>query len=418
MTVQVSKLANGLTVASDHMAHVETATLGVWVAAGTRNERPEVNGVAHLLEHMAFKGTERRSAQAIAEEIEAVGGQLNAYTSRENTAFYVRVLKQDLALAVDLLADILQHSVFDETELGRERDVVLQEIGQACDTPDDIVFDHFQQTAFPEQPLGWPVLGTAGIVAAMPRQALIDYMAESYAASRMVLSAAGNVTHQALVELADAAFGRLASARRGTVVAARYRGGDYREDRDLEQVHLVMGFDSVAYDDPDYYALTVLSMLFGGGMSSRLFQELREKRGLVYNVHSFSSAYVDGGLFGIYAGTGSRQLAELVPVICEEIGKLGEAVSAEEVDRARTQVKAGLLMAQESTGARCEQLAQQIRVYGRPQPLAELGARLDAVDGAAVTRLARRLGASRLTCAAMGPLAELEPYDAIAARLG
>jgi len=330
----------------------------------------------------------------------------------------VRVLKQDLALAVDLLADILQHSVFDETELGRERDVVLQEIGQACDTPDDIVFDHFQQTAFPEQPLGWPVLGTAGIVAAMPRQALIDYMAESYAASRMVLSAAGNVTHQALVELADAAFGRLASARRGTVVAARYRGGDYREDRDLEQVHLVMGFDGVAYDDPDYYALTVLSMLFGGGMSSRLFQELREKRGLVYNVHSFSSAYVDGGLFGIYAGTGSRQLAELVPVICEEIGKLGEAVSAEEVDRARTQVKAGLLMAQESTGARCEQLAQQIRVYGRPQPLAELGARLDAVDGAAVTRLARRLGASRLTCAAMGPLAELEPYDAIAARLG
>jgi len=418
VTVQVSKLANGLTVASDHMAHVETATLGVWVAAGTRNERPEVNGVAHLLEHMAFKGTERRSAQAIAEEIEAVGGQLNAYTSRENTAFYVRVLKQDLALAVDLLADILQHSVFDETELGRERDVVLQEIGQACDTPDDIVFDHFQQTAFPEQPLGWPVLGTAGIVAAMPRQALIDYMAESYAASRMVLSAAGNVTHQALVELADAAFGRLASARRGTVVAARYRGGDYREDRDLEQVHLVIDFDGVAYDDPDYYALTVLSMLFGGGMSSRLFQELREKRGLVYNVHSFSSAYVDGGLFGIYAGTGSRQLAELVPVICEEIGKLGEAVSAEEVDRARTQVKAGLLMAQESTGARCEQLAQQIRVYGRPQPLAELGARLDAVDGAAVTRLARRLGASRLTCAAMGPLAELEPYDAIAARLG
>jgi len=418
MTVRTSTLANGLTVATDAMPQVETAAIGVWVNAGTRNERPEINGIAHLLEHMAFKGTARRSAARIAEEIEAVGGHLNAYTSRESTAYYARVLKEDVPLAVDILADILQNSTFDEDELARERAVVLQEIGQAHDTPDDVIFDHFQATAFPEQPMGRPVLGTAEIVGAMPRTALVDYLGEHYRAPRMVLVAAGAVDHDAIVTLAEAAFATLGTEADDGREPARYAGGDYREHRDLEQVHLLFGFKGISYDDPDYYAVSVLSTLFGGGMSSRLFQEVREKRGLVYSIYSFASSYLDDGLFGVYAGTGTDQLGELVPVICNEFSALTGSVGDDELHRARTQLRAGLMMARESTGARCEQLAQQLQVYGRPVPTEEIVEKIDAVDAAAITGLAERLISGRMVVAAVGPTDGLESYDAIAHRLG
>lgn len=417
MTVRVSRLANGMTVATDRMPEVETAAVGVWVAAGARNERPEINGIAHLLEHMAFKGTRRRSALAIAEEIEAVGGHLNAYTSRESTAYYVRILKDDMRLAVDLLADILQHSVFDETELRRERDVVLQEIGQANDTPDDIVFDHFQAAAFPEQPLGRPVLGTAESVGALPRAALFDYMAAHYHGPHMVLAAAGHVDHDALLALAEEAFSELPATVDNGPVPARYAGGAHVELRELEQVHVLFGFRGVSFTDPEHDALAVLSTLFGGGMSSRLFREVREKRGLVYSIYSFHTSYTDDGLFGIYAGTGPERVDALVPVICDEIGKLARAVDEEEVARARIQLKAGHAMARESTSSRCEQLAQQIHAFGRPLSTEEIVARIEAVDGSAVTALARRLAASRLTYAAMGPTKGIPTYDSVRARL-
>ncbi len=417
MTVHVSTLANGMTVATDPMPQVETAALGVWVAAGTRNERPEINGIAHLLEHMAFKGTERRTAAAIAEEIEAVGGHLNAYTSREHTAYYVRVLKEDVPLAVDLLADILQHSVFDEDELARERAVILQEIGQAQDTPDDIIFDHFQAIAYPDQPMGRPVLGDAQVIRGMPRSAIIEYLSENYRAPRMILTAAGAIDHQDLHARAEVAFSDLGAAGGDGREPARYVGGDHRADRELEQVHLLLGFRGVPFDAPDYYALAVLSTLFGGGMSSRLFQEVRENRGLVYSIYSFTNSYSDDGLFGIYAGTGPAELGELIPVICSETTKLTERVTDEEVARARTQLKAGLLMARESTGARCEQLAQQMLVYGRAVPAEEIVEKIEAVDGAAITALARKLLAERPTLAAIGPTAGLAPFDTIAAQL-
>ncbi|HXA72502.1 MAG TPA: pitrilysin family protein, partial [Stellaceae bacterium] len=304
MVVRVSRLANGMRVVTDSMDTVETASIGVWVGVGTRHEPAEINGVAHMLEHMAFKGTERRSSLAIAKEIEAVGGHVNAYTSREQTAYYAKVLAGDVPLALDILSDILQHSVFDAAELERERQVILQEIGQAEDTPDDIVFDYFQECAFPDQGMGRPVLGRAEIIRRLDRGTIADYMHRHYGAAGMVLAAAGKLDHDQVVSLAERLFTALPEVAVARAEAPRYKGGDLRKVRDLEQVHVVLGFPGLAFNDPDYHALSVLSAALGGGMSSRLFQEIREKRGLVYSIYSFIHAYSDSGLFGIYAGTG------------------------------------------------------------------------------------------------------------------
>lgn len=417
MTVEVTRLENGLTIASDRIDGVETAALGAWVGVGTRHEAPEVNGVAHLLEHMAFKGTARRSAQDIAEEIEAVGGHLNAYTSRENTAYYARVLADDVPLAVDIIADILQHPSFDEDELVREREVVLQEIGQAHDTPDDIVFDHFQETAYPGQALGRPVLGRAEVVRGLGRDTLVDYLARHYRGPNLVIAAAGRVDHDRFVALAGEAFGGLPAEAERRDQEAHYTGGEYREDRALEQVHLVIGLPAVGIRDPQYYTLSVLSTLFGGGMSSRLFQEVREKRGLVYSIYSFTAAFTDGGVFGIYAGTGAGQVGELVPLVGGELRRLAEDAEAAEVARAKAQLKASILMGRESTGARCEQLAQQLLIYGRPLPVEEIVAKIDAIDVAAVRDLAARLATGSPTLASLGPLNGARPFEDLARAL-
>ncbi len=418
MSTRVSTLGSGLRVVSDPMDTVETVSVGVWVAVGTRYERPEVNGVSHLLEHMVFKGTERRSAVAIAEEIEAVGGYLNAYTAREHTAYYAKILKEDLALGMDIIADIVQYAVLAPDELARERAVILQEINQAHDTPDDVVFDHFQEAAFPGQSLGRPVLGSTDSVRDMGRDTIIDYMRAHYSAPRMVVAAAGRVDHEALVALAETGFEGLPDGDEAPRHAARYVGGEVREDRDLEQVHVVLGFQGVSHKDPDFYAVSVLSTLLGGGMSSRLFQEVREKRGLVYSIYTFLSCYTDTGLFGIYAGTGEKETEELIPLICDEIAKVCDDVTEEEVARARAQLKAGILMSLESTSSRCEQLARQMMVFGRPLSVAEIVDKIEAVDVDAVKRVARRITAGKPTFAALGPLGRMESYDRVAERLG
>lgn len=417
MSIEVTRLPSGLTVATDSMP-TATVSLGAWIGAGTRHETAELNGIAHLLEHMAFKGTERRSAQDIAEEIEAVGGHLNAYTSRENTAFYAKVLAEDAPLALDIVSDILQHPTFLEEELERERAVVLQEIGQAYDTPDDIVFDYFQETAYPSQALGRPVLGESHTVGGLGRTALWDYLHGHYGPQQMVVAAAGQIEHDRFVEMVAAAFAHENFSSNGATDVADYRGGDRREKRDLEQIHLLLGFDGVGYLDDDYYVLSALSTLFGGGMSSRLFQEVREKRGLVYSVYSFHSAFLDGGLFGIYAGTGTQEIRELVPVVCDELTKLTKGVSEEELERARAQLRASLLMSRESSSARAEQIAQQLLIYGRPVPVDEVLAKIAAVTAADIQRVAVRLLKSAPTVTAIGPLAHLESAERIVARLG
>ena len=418
MSVRVTTLSNGLRIATDTMEGIETVSVGVYIGVGTRQERAEANGVAHLLEHMAFKGTTTRTAWRIAEEIEAVGGQMNAHTGREQTAYYIKVLKDDLPLAVELLADILQRSIFDPEEFERERGVILQELGQAVDTPDDMIFDHFQETAYPRQALGRPVLGRAGIIETLPRAALIDFQLRHYGARNMVVVASGRVDHEMLVDLVARAFTEVPSEADDSYEPADYAGGEFRDNKELEQVHFVLGFPGVAYRDPAYYAAAVFSTLLGGGMSSRLFQELREKRGLCYAISSFSGSYIDSGIFGIYTGTGESEVAELVPVLLDQLGGVLEPAPEDEVRRARVQMKAGLLMSLESTNARMDALGSQLLTYGRPLPPSEIAQQIDAVTPEAVARIARRILAGRPTLAAMGPLRKLASLDEIAARFG
>ncbi|WP_085784685.1 M16 family metallopeptidase [Candidatus Nucleicultrix amoebiphila] len=418
MTTRISTLANGLKIVTDTLDSVETAAIGVWVNVGTRNEKTEINGISHFLEHMAFKGTTKHSAKQIAERIESLGGHLNAYTSRESTAYYARILAENLPTAVDTLADILQFSVFNSDELERERAVILQEIGQTYDTPDDIIFDYFQGTAFPDQPLGRPILGSIEVVNSLTRETIKDYMQHAYAASRMTLVAAGKVDHDALVAMAEEKFQHLPHESIVEVAPAKYVGNDFRQARELEQVHVVLGFPGVALGGHDYYTAAVLSTLFGGGMSSRLFQEVREKRGLVYSICAFASSYSDAGLFGVYAGTGANEVKELIPVVIDEINRLPDSLKEEEVQRAKVQLKAGLMMALESTSARSEQLANQMTVYGRPLAIAEIIDRIEAVNVQNAAALARSIFANKPTFAALGPIQNVESYDCIQTRLG
>ncbi len=415
--VEITTLPSGLTVLTERMDRVETVSFGAYIGAGTRHETAAENGVAHFLEHMAFKGTSSRSAVDIAEAVEDVGGHINAYTSREQTAYYVKMLKEDLGLGVDIIGDILCHSTFDPEELERERGVILQEIGQANDTPDDIIFDHFQSAAYPGQPMGRPVLGTETIIRDMRREALPGFMSAHYTPENMVIAASGNLRHAQVVELVAQHFADLPKAARHEPMPADYTGGEYREDRDLDQAHLVLGFSAPGYGEPDYYPSMLLSTLLGGGMSSRLFQEIREKRGLVYSIYSFTAPARDGGLFGIYAGTGESEAAELMPVTLEELGKVQHQVTSVELRRAKAQLKAGLLMSLESTGSRCEQLARQWQIFGRVIPAAETVAKIEAVTEADIHAAAAKIFRQRPTIATIGPIAQVPKLSAIADRL-
>jgi predicted Zn-dependent peptidase len=415
--VSITTLPSGLTVLTERMERVETVSFGAYIGAGTRHETAAENGVAHFLEHMAFKGTANRSAVDIAEAIEDVGGHINAYTSREQTAYYVKLLKEDLPLGVDIIGDILCHSSFDADELERERGVILQEIGQANDTPDDIVFDHFQSAAYPSQPMGRPVLGTEQIIRNMKRDALPGFMGQHYTPENMVVAACGNLEHDRVVELVARHFADLPTSNLEQPMPADYTGGEFREMRALDQAHIVLGFSAPGYGEPDYYPSMLLSTLLGGGMSSRLFQEIREKRGLVYSIYSFTAPAADGGLFGIYAGTGESEAAELMPVTLEELAKVQHHVTAAELNRARAQLKAGLLMSLESTGSRCEQVARQWQIFGRIIPASETVAKIEAVTAADIQAVAAKIFRTRPTLATIGPIGQVPKLSNIIDRL-
>ncbi len=413
MSVNITTLPNGLKVITDRMESVETVALGAWVNVGTRHETADVNGISHLLEHMAFKGTARRSAQQIAEEMDSVGGHLNAYTSRDHTAYFAKVLKDDAALATDVIADILLNSTMDPDELEREKQVIVQEISQVNDTPDDIIFDQFQMQAYPDQPMGWPVLGSEDLVRSVTSAQLKSYLHEHYAASDTVVAASGNIDHDAFVKVVERTFKGYRDTATIKTVSSTYKGGEYREERDLEQVHLVLGFPGVAYSDQDYYNIGALSVLMGEGMSSRLFQEIREKRGLAYSVFSSTQSFSDTGLFTIYTGTAPDEVKTLIPVLCEEIRKAAGTITAEETKRAKAQIKSGLLMSLESPSNRCSQRARQLVVYGRPMNAPELIERVEAIDTNSIRAAAERIFRGEPTLAAIGPLSSLPPLSEI-----
>lgn len=419
MSVEVTRLASGPTVVTHQMDHVESVAVGIWVGVGSRAETEQEHGIAHLLEHMAFKGTPRRSAIAIAEEIEAVGGELNASTSVEMTNYYARALKDDLPLAMDILSDILVNSVFDEEELARERHVVVQEIGAALDTPEDLVYDFFSETAFPDQPIGRPILGTADSVRSMTRNALKGYLDNHYRGPSIVVSAAGAVDHASVVAMAEQGLAGLPAGKAATPLPARYRGGDKREVRDLQEAQILLGFPGRPFSSPDYYTAQVLATSLGGGMSSRLFQEVREKRGLCYSIYAFHWAFMDGGVFGIHAATGEGDVAELMPVILGEVERAAHDLSDIEIGRAKAQMRASLVMALESPVARAGQLARQILIHGRTFDIAELVEKVDSVSIEGVRRVAGAIFTSAMpTLAAIGPVGGLIRHDDLVGRLG
>jgi predicted Zn-dependent peptidase len=417
-TIRVTRLDNGLTIATDTMSSVHTATVGLWNNVGARHENKKINGVAHFLEHMVFKGTTTRSVTDIAKVIENAGGYLNAYTSNENTAYYARMMADDVALGLDVVSDLLLNPIFPEPELERERGVVLQEIGMYQDNPDSLVFHNAQTQAYGDTPLGWPILGTVDTIKTMPRQTLVDFIGNYYTPSTMVLAAAGNVNHDTLVEQAVKLFENVKPQPKPTFASAIYQGGDIRQDKnDLEQVHLVLGFPAPDYYSDDYYTAAVLGSILGDGMSSRLFQEIREKRGLVYSVQSFVESYADHGQFGVYAGTGPELVTELIPVLCDALQTAAGSFTYEEIARAKIQFRAQKLMSLESTSKRCEKLAQNILKFGRPIPMEETLAKIDAVDATKLDALAKQIFSGKPTFSALGPLGKLESYDAICARM-
>jgi len=415
MSVEVTRLPSGLVVVTDAMAHLETASLGVWIGCGSRDERSDEHGISHLLEHMAFKGTSRRSARQIAEEIEAVGGDINAATSVETTAYYARVLRADVPLALDVLSDILADPAFDPRELAVEQNVIVQEIGATEDTPDDLVFDHLQTTAFPNQPVGRSILGTRESVCSFNAARLRGYLARNYRAPDMVIAATGAVDNAMVVAEVERLFAPFTGPGAPTPEPARFGGGTYIETRELEQAHLALALEGVPQRDPTLYSLQVFSNILGGGMSSRLFQEVREARGLCYSIYSFHMPYTDTGFFGLYAGTDAAKASELMRVVIEQIADAAETITEAEIARAKAQMKAGLLMALESSSARAQQLANQILAYGRPIPLAELVGKIDAVTVESARAAGRALiGRSKPAIAALGPGHGLESAAAIA----
>jgi predicted Zn-dependent peptidase len=415
MSVEVTRLPTGLLVVTDAMPHLETASLGVWVGSGSRDERPDEHGISHLLEHMAFKGTSRRTARQIAEEIEAVGGDLNAATSIETTAYYARVLRANVPLALDVLSDILADPSFDSEELRREQNVIVQEIGAAEDAPDDLIWDKLQETAFADQPIGRSILGTPATVRSFDRARLAAYLSRNYRSSDMVVAAAGAIDHQAVVAEVERRFASFAGPRPPTSDPARFVGGSRIETRDLEQAHIALGMHGLPYRDPNLYSLQVFTNVLGGGMSSRLFQEVREQRGLCYAIYAFHAPYSDIGMFGLYAGTDAADVAELMRVVVGEINAAAETINEAEVARAKAQMKAGLLMALESSSARAEQLARQLFNWGRPVPLDELVEKIEAVTVESARAAGRALIArGRPAVAALGPGAGLETAATIA----
>ena len=418
MSVRSTTLDNGMIVLTDDMPHLESASLGIWVKAGSRSETKAEHGISHMLEHMAFKGTKTRNALQIAEAIENVGGDLNAATSVEHTGYFARVLKEDVVLAADILSDILQNSQFEQDELDREQQVIVQEIGAARDNPDDHVFDLFQSAAYPDQPIGRTILGTVESVNSFGPDNIRQYMDKNYVGEHMVICGAGNVDHDALVDIANDRFHALRASGAPQPEKAKYVGGEERLLSDHEQAHIVLGFEGRAYNSDGFYAAQILASILGGGMSSRLFQEVREKRGLCYSVYAFHWAFADSGIFGVAASTGEEEVADLMPVVIDELRKATETITDEEVIRVRNQIRAGLLMSLESPSSRAGQLARQQILWGRTIPLQETVERINRITADRVKHVARKIFSSgEASLAGIGPVARLPDFKSITAQL-
>jgi predicted Zn-dependent peptidase len=388
--VHKSTLSNGVRVLTEPMPQMVSATIGIWVENGSRYEQSEQNGVSHFIEHLLFKGTRRRSAARIAEEIDAVGGVLNAFTGKEYTCYYAKVLGEDVKMTTELLADIFLESVFAPEEIDRERQVVLQEISQAEDTPDDFIHDLFNLHFWQGHPLSLPICGSVETVNAIDRNLMLSFMADRYRAERVLIAAAGAIDHDRLVADCERLFGSIRGDGKHTELEVpRERVMVINHTKKLEQAHLCIGGPGLSQVAPLRYAAYLLNTALGGGMSSRLFQEVREKRGRVYSIYSFLSAFRDCGYFGIYAGTSPEWVDEVIEVSLNEIAKVArEGLRSDELARAKSQLKGNMLLGMESTDSRMNRLARNEIYFGRDIPLEEIANAIESVDNEQVIELA------------------------------
>ena len=417
-SVTIATLDSGLRIVTEAMPHLSTAAPGVWSAAGSRHEKPHEHGLAHLLEHMVFKGTKRRTARQIAEEIEAVGGDLNAETNVERTSYYVRLMGEDAPLALDLIADILTEPTFDPEELKREKGVILQEIGAYEDTPDDLVFDMVLEAAYANDPLGRRILGTPQSVKAQNAASMRGFLDRHYRAPDMVVAASGAVDHDAIVAEVAHRFAAFPKGAADAAEPAQWTGGEARQVKSLEQAHLALAFQGLSFRDPRHYALHVFSSLLGGGMSSRLFQELREERGLCYSVFSSMMPFSDTGALVLYGGTSGEDADEFMRVTADIMREAAEHPNETEVARARAQLKMSLMMALESPARRAEQMAQHVLAFGRVLSRQEMADAIDAIGVAEVRAAALSLFDAPPALAAIGPVRKLSSAEALRARMG
>ncbi len=414
---KLTTLDNGLRIVTHHMPAFESVTFGVWNNVGSRDEHEEINGTAHFLEHMAFKGTKTKSAKEIAEKVDNVGGFMNAFTSEETTAYFVQLLEQNLQVGIDVISDILQNSTFETSELEKERGVILQEIGMYLDDPSEMVGDYWQRTAFPNQPIGRLIIGKKEIIKSIEREKIVNFMQNNYHPTKMIVSAAGKINHEKFVEQITNSMTNLPKGKIRERIKASYKGGEYREDKELEQIHLVLGFKGLDYYDDDYYALKIYSAIMGAGMSSRLFQEIREKRGLVYSIHASSRSFYDTGTFQIIAGTGEKQIKELLPVLCEELLNAPKNLTEKEIEKSKTQLKSATLMSTESTMANAAIAVHQIFTKGKLIKIEETIEKIQNVTKSSIEKAANKLLSSKPTIASIGPIKNLETLDKVQNRL-
>ena len=390
MSVEIKILDNGIKIINDQI-NVESASIGVWIGAGSSHEKIDECGIAHMLEHMAFKGTKNRNAEKIAREIEDVGGDINAYTSKEVTAYYLKVLKDNAELGVDILSDIIRNSIFPKEEIERERGVIISEIGQSYDAPDDRVFENFTKTAYKNQPMGRPILGTKETVSGFKQSDLRLFLDSNYTPDNMVVSMSGNLNSGNIFKIVEEKFSEIKNNNIPKKVNSEWTSGFIAEDRDLEQTQLVFGIEGLKNIDIDRFSLRALSIILGGGMSSRLFQEIREKRGLCYSIFSFTQMQNSSGVFGFYAGTSPNDVDYLLEASLLEWKNITKYISPEELDRAKAQMKSSFIMGQESNSSRSEYFAKNMISFGKLIETKEVIANIENISINSVYNLGDKL---------------------------
>jgi predicted Zn-dependent peptidase len=409
-------LPNGLTLITESMPHVRSVAVGVWLTRGSRHERPAESGISHFIEHMVFKGTKTRSAERIAAEVDSIGGHMDAFTAKEFASFHLKVLDEHLPLAIEILGDIVLHPIFDPVEMAKEKKVIFEEMSMVEDTPDDLVVERFTRAFWPDHPLGRPILGTKQSVNSFKREDLAAFFKAVYRPANILVAAAGHLDHRAAADLVRRHFGALEKGgAAGNGAPPRSKPAVVtRSKKELEQVHVCLGTRCYPQGHADRYVTYLLNTILGGSMSSRLFQNVREKRGLVYSISSGVAAYSDAGLLSVYAGTRLDSVDEVLRLTVEEFHRLkSERVPEEELRRAKDHLKGSLMLSLENTGSRMSHLARQHIYFGRQFSLDEILAGIEAVTDEGVQRVAKDLFRGELTLSLLGNLGRYRPRPSL-----